>query len=351
MNFPVTFLLLLTFMLCTAASAVLIYPVRRICVKLGIVDRPTTRSLHGEVVARGAGLAMVIVCICSFLLIAGRLNDHAVLMLVPGSVILAALSFFDDMKGISAGLRLVVHLIVAFALWWMLGFPEIQVTFDGAVIGQLGIVLSCTLAVLWLAGYANAFNFMDGINGLAAFQAIFSSLALAVVIGLATGSWNSPVVYAAVSLSGAACGFLPYNFPQARVFMGDVGSITLGFCIAGLTLLAALQHGFWLLPPLLLLQVNFILDTGITHIRRILRGERCLEAHCEHFYQRLVRSGQSHTSVTLAYFGLQCVVVLLALTYISTFPQQRPLVLALGFALWLIFFALCERSFQRAAGA
>jgi UDP-N-acetylmuramyl pentapeptide phosphotransferase/UDP-N-acetylglucosamine-1-phosphate transferase len=143
-------------------------------------------------------------------------------------------------------------------------------------------------------GYTNAFNFMDGINGMAAGQATVTGVAMAVIGAQATGDFLAPPVIASLTVASAALGFLPHNFPRARMFMGDVGSAPLGFLLAVLVIWLAKSIGWWSVIPLMLLHANFVLDTAATLVRRMIRGERWYQAHREHFYQRLIRSGKSH---------------------------------------------------------
>ena len=153
----------------------------------------------------------------------------------------------------------------------------------------------------------------------------------------------------AVVIIGACAGFLPHNFPKARMFMGDVGSAPLGFLLAFLALWAAKEQGWWLLVPLALLHVNFVLDTGITLVRRVLRGEKWYDAHREHFYQRLIRSGKSHVFVTGCEMGLQLLVLGLMVAYLKSNPPVRVGLIGLVLLIWLVFFAYCEREFKNKA--
>jgi UDP-N-acetylmuramyl pentapeptide phosphotransferase/UDP-N-acetylglucosamine-1-phosphate transferase len=200
---------------------------------------------------------------------------------------------------------------------------------------------------------------MDGINGIAAGQAIITGLGMAVLVWLAghptqvsdfpfrfqDSGFSLPVLLS-FCVAGAALGFLPHNFPQARMFMGDVGSAPLGFLLAVLALWLARDHGWWLLPPLVLLHANFTLDTAITLVRRVLRGEKWYDAHREHFYQRLIRSGKSHAFVTGCEMGLQVLVLGLMVAYLRSGPVLRIGLILAVFAVWGCFFAYCEREFK-----
>jgi UDP-N-acetylmuramyl pentapeptide phosphotransferase/UDP-N-acetylglucosamine-1-phosphate transferase len=190
---------------------------------------------------------------------------------------------------------------------------------------------------------------MDGINGLAAGQAIVTGLGMALLGSVVSGqsSMVSPPVLLSLVIAGACAGFLPHNFPKARMFMGDVGSAPLGFLLAALVVWIARDYGWWLLIPLGLLHANFVLDTGLTLARRILRGERWYEAHREHFYQRLIRAGKSHPFVTGVEMALQGVVLGLMVLYLYASAPVRAGLIALVILMWLAFFAYCERLFRR----
>jgi UDP-N-acetylmuramyl pentapeptide phosphotransferase/UDP-N-acetylglucosamine-1-phosphate transferase len=165
------------------------------------------------------------------------------------------------------------------------------------------MLLAVPLAFIWIAVLTNVYNFMDGIDGLAASQAIIAGLALA------AAGWleGNPLLGACGGLLAAASsGFLVFNLPPARVFMGDVGSTFLGFSFAGLTLLGNLGVGGGRLPVEfgVIVLAPFLFDSLVTLGRRVARGERWYAAHRSHYYQRLVQSGMSHGQVTGLYAGL-----------------------------------------------
>jgi UDP-N-acetylmuramyl pentapeptide phosphotransferase/UDP-N-acetylglucosamine-1-phosphate transferase len=254
-------------------------------------------------------------------------------------VILAMVSFVDDARGLPAGLRLAIQALVAVGSLAMVG----STVSNGWSLMWLGFA---AVAWLWITGYTNAFNFMDGINGIAASQAIVTSLGTAVIAHALGIPEQHPTVLLAIVIGGAAIGFLPYNFPRATVFMGDVGSAPLGFLLAFLAVwVAAITHP-WVLVWIALLHANFVLDTAITLFRRARRGDRLHEAHREHFYQRLVRAGYTHTRVTLTECALQ-VFVALALWFAT--PATWTVRVAVGVSvimLWLAFFAFAEAKFR-----
>ena len=325
------------------------FPVRWILSNLQVVDQPNARSLHSIPIARGGGIAVILALLAGIVLSGNPLlaGSLTVMLAVLG---LATVSFVDDLKSVGSAIRFGCHLIAAVAVIAVLNLAQATVGFSPETLYPVPMLLAWPLAALWIAGYTNAFNFMDGINGIAAGQAAITGLGMALVGALAGGQWSavSPPIVWSLALAGAALGFLPHNFPRARMFMGDVGSAPIGFLLAVLTLWLAKSVGWWLLIPLALLHANFVLDTGITLVRRILRGERWHEAHREHFYQRLIRSNKSHTYVTLLEMGLQLVVLGLMVLYLHASVSMRLGLVALVILIWLTFFAFCEHSFRRA---
>jgi UDP-N-acetylmuramyl pentapeptide phosphotransferase/UDP-N-acetylglucosamine-1-phosphate transferase len=189
----------------------------------------------------------------------------------------------DDHRPLSPWLRLGVQAIAAgsFAL---------------AVAGTWGDLAMAALAFIVAMALTNIWNFMDGINGLAASQAALVAVGLAFILG---GSWG----WLALALAAACLGFLPLNFPKARIFLGDVGSGALGFTLAALLVIAwAGLHSYQ--GTLLLLPLSaFLVDSGLTLLRRLLRGERWWSPHVQHAYQRWAASVGAHTAVTLSYAG------------------------------------------------
>jgi UDP-N-acetylmuramyl pentapeptide phosphotransferase/UDP-N-acetylglucosamine-1-phosphate transferase len=317
-----------------------------------VIDKPNARSSHLKPTVRGGGVSIIATILGAILLrlsgATGQAGGAPSLVTVAVAVaVLSIVSFWDDLRSVGARVRFSCHALAAISVLVVLGIPGSGVT-DGAN----GAVIRAVLAVvgfLWIAGYTNAFNFMDGINGLAAGQAVVTGLAtsgLALAAGLPV---HHPVVWLALVVAGAAAGFLPHNFPRARMFMGDVSSAPLGFLLATLGWWLACEEGWWLLLPVGLLHANFVLDTGITLARRVLRGERWYEAHREHFYQRLVRSGRSHAFVTGWELALQVLVAAAVLA--ATLTGVGGLFLAsavLAVSVWVVFFLKAERIFRNA---
>ena len=187
---------------------------------------------------------------------------------------------------------------------------------------------------------------MDGINGLAGSQVLMTGVGTALVALAAGAPTHHPAVRLSLLVAGAAAGFLPHNFPRARVFMGDSGSVPLGFLLTVLGCWIARDFGWALVIPLGMLHANFAFDTGVTLVRRWRRGEVLHQGHREHFYQRLTRGGWSHTKVTMFEVILQFVALgLVLLTIKSGWPWWAD-VLPIA-AMWGGFFVVCEQTFTR----
>ncbi len=324
------------------------FPVCRWLISRNIIDRPNARSSHTVPTARGGGIAILgslILCIPAILW-SKWTESNPLLWLLPSTLVLGVVSFLDDLRSLPQILRFGCHAGAALAILAALGWPRLEL----ALLANHGIVLALGVSLgimfLWLAGYTNAFNFMDGINGIAAGQATIAGIGGGLLAAVASGNWENPPILTSFVIGGASLGFLPHNFPKARMFMGDVSSAPLGYLLAAVALWMANAHGWWLLIPVALLHANFVLDTAFTLVRRILRGERWYDAHKEHFYQRLVRAGKSHTFVTGWEMALQIVVLGLMFAYVMvTNVPVRICLIAAVIALWLAFFAYCERAF------
>jgi UDP-N-acetylmuramyl pentapeptide phosphotransferase/UDP-N-acetylglucosamine-1-phosphate transferase len=298
-------------------------------------DVPNERSSHSQPTPRGGGLGIIAAFVVLAVALAVVRRD-AFCGAAGGLVLaLAVLSFLDDRFNLSWRVRLGGHLVAAF-VGALLVRPEL---------GPMGWVMVPVL-VLLLAGHANAFNFMDGINGIAAGQTVVAGAALAILTAGGAGE-PSTMSLLALGLAGAAAGFLPHNFPRARMFMGDVGSVPLGFALMFLSAWWAQDQGLLAWVPLLAIHSGFIFDTGVTLVRRWARGDRLHEAHREHFYQRLVRAGWSHPAATGSFLLVSAGVSGAAIVLHSR--NASPLwSAAVAIVAWGMFFALAETEFRRA---
>lgn len=284
-------LLLLVFLV----SWILTLILRRYALAKSLMDIPNERSSHSIPTPRGGGVAIVFTFLAGLPLLSflGLLAPELMYGLGGGGLLVAVLGFADDHGHIAARWRLMGHFVAAaWALFWIGGLAP--VAFMGATI-DLGFV-GTALAAVYLVWMLNLYNFMDGIDGLASAEAICVCLGSCLVYGL-TG--HVELMWVALILSAAVGGFLCWNFPPARIFMGDAGSGFLGLVLGVLSLAAAWVSAELLWSWLILLGV-FVVDATWTLIRRMLNGDKVYEAHRSHAYQYASRHYGSHKKVVAA---------------------------------------------------
>jgi Fuc2NAc and GlcNAc transferase len=259
-----------------------------------LLDIPNTRSAHALPTPRGGGLAIA----SSFFAGTAALSmlsllDGKTLLALSAAGAIAVIGFLDDKRPLSAKLRFGVHVAAAiFAVAVLGGLP----TQMFSALGPHETWVRALLAVFALAWTTNLFNFMDGIDGLAASEAIFMSGAGA-VLNYALGG-DAGMTTALACLAAASGGFLVWNWPPARLFMGDVGSGFLGFTLTVLAIATRVKGGM-AIGVWAILGGVFLIDASITLLRRMLRGDRWMEPHNTHAYQRLARRWHAHLPVTL----------------------------------------------------
>jgi len=294
------------FVLVVAATAALTGVVLRLLRRYAVLDRPSARSSHAAPTPRGGGLAVLAVLLPAWAAVglawpAAGAGGAALVGVLPGALLLAAVSWIDDLRGLDPRLRLAAHaLAVGIGLAAMAPAP----VFQGLLPPWLDR-LAAGLAWLW---FVNLFNFMDGIDGLAASETacLGGGLALIALVGGAGGA-TAPL---GLTLAAAGLGFLLWNRPPAKLFLGDVGSVPLGY-LAGWLLLDAASAGAW--AAALILPAYYLADATLTLAGRAGRGESVTEAHAEHFYQRAVRAGRSHGQVVLMVLAANAALIALAL--------------------------------------
>ena len=319
------------FLAAAALGWVLCHPVSALLRRWKCWDRPNYRSSHTEPTLRGGGLAAVLLvtgAVAAWVWPVDRVIAQAWL---GGLVLLGFISWRDDRHGVSAAMRFCIQTLVAVGV-------VLAITGRAAPVGLI------LFAVFALVAFMNFVNFMDGINGLVSGQLILMSLGAALIFGVAGDI--TPLLIALV-MAGALAGFLPFNFPRARMFLGDVGSVPLGFSFGVLLLwMAATAADPALYKTLAVLPFYFFLEGSITVIRRLKRGENLSHAHREHFYQRLVRGGWSHARTTGWVWALQIAVIALACWQWRAGWRVEFLWLVAGLV-WGGFFAYAETVFRR----
>lgn len=312
---------------------------RRLALQREILDVPNERSSHADPTPRGGGI--VIFAVTTLFLIVGAVQSESLSRLWPflaGAVLIAIVSWLDDLYSLPSLLRFGIHTVAALLAIFGIGyFKVIELSFysinlDTIFIGQI-------ITLLWIVGLTNAYNFMDGIDGIAGTQGLISG------IGWSLAGWivnDSLILLSGALLAATNLGFLWHNWHPARIFMGDVGSAFLGFSFAVLPLLALHQteiNGRLAIFGVLMIW-TFVFDASLTFLRRARRGENVFAAHRSHLYQRLVISGYGHSAVSLVYAALSLVGLGLAIFWLKLSENNlKSFVLIIlsfiSFGLWL----------------
>jgi UDP-N-acetylmuramyl pentapeptide phosphotransferase/UDP-N-acetylglucosamine-1-phosphate transferase len=271
-----------------------------------VLDHPNERSLHQQPVPRlgGVGVTAGIVLSVPFV------SPAEWWPLWLGAALLVGISFLDDLVGLPIVGRLIMHFVAAGGFVAGLLFAQIG----------LGWAVVAIVATVWMT---NLYNFMDGMDGLASGMAVFGFGFLAIASWVAE---NTSLALVSVSIASTAAAFLLFNFPPARIFLGDAGSTIFGFLGAGLGFVGW-RDGTWSLWFPALVFSPFILDATVTLLKRALQGEQFWLAHRTHYYQRLVLSGWGHRKTVLAEYGLMVVCGALAWTYQIAADSVRPFIL------------------------
>jgi Fuc2NAc and GlcNAc transferase len=275
-------------MLCT-------YGLRKYAMAKNLIDVPNFRSSHSVPTPRGGGLAIVFSFVAAIPVIACAklLAWDTTLAFLGAGIGVAVLGFLDDHGHIAARWRLLGHFGAAgWILYWLGGVPPIIVLGSHVSLGWIGLILG-SLYLVWML---NLFNFMDGIDGIAGVEALSVCIGACILYML---SGTPGLVWTPILLAMAVVGFLYWNFPPAKIFMGDAGSGFLGIIIGTISLQAG-WVSFQLLSGILILLGVFIVDATTTLLRRMVRGEKIYEAHRTHAYQHAAIKMGTHLSITLA---------------------------------------------------
>jgi UDP-N-acetylmuramyl pentapeptide phosphotransferase/UDP-N-acetylglucosamine-1-phosphate transferase len=319
---------------------------RRWSIKRELLDIPNDRSSHNVPTPRGGGIIICLVSVLAFFVYSVISGESYLWAYFAGAFIVSAISLLDDFKTISPLTRILFHALAAWLAVWMFGgFEVLLVPFYGIVlIGAWGSLI----AFFWVVWLINAYNFMDGIDGIAATQSITAG------IGWSLAAWllgiENVVFYGGI-LAFSSFGFLLLNWQPAKIFMGDVGSAFLGYSFAVLPLLAikgaVAPETDALLPWIgIVLVWFFVFDSVFTLLKRLFRGEIVWQPHREHIYQKLVIAKMSHSKVTCIY-GLASAVVVSAVLYSLKFSRNYDwMVFGIVFTetvLLLVFWLMSEK--------
>ena len=283
------------------------------------MDVPNERSLHGVPTPRTGGIGLFLGAAIAWIVTGGG----AFAYLAALTAAISAIFLIDDVRSLSVGVRFASQFVAAIVF---------------AVASGLQPVWLVALLVIGIVWSMNLYNFMDGANGLAGGMAVFGFGAYALA-ALAGGASDLAVVSAIVA--GAALGFLAWNFDPARIFLGDAGSIPLGFLAAAIGVLGW-QSGVWPFWFPLLVFSPFVLDATVTLVRRALRGEKVWQAHKVHYYQRLVGLGWSHRRMALSEYAL-----MIATAGSALLMRDAGWLAAAVIAGWAVVYAIIARSIDR----
>jgi UDP-N-acetylmuramyl pentapeptide phosphotransferase/UDP-N-acetylglucosamine-1-phosphate transferase len=277
-----------------------------------LFDIPNERSLHDKPTPKGGGAAIVLTWYIgiSIFCFYGIIERGLYFALMTG-IMLAIISLIDDIKGLKPYIRLVVHFLTAISAFYFLNglrplvLPGIQFNYNFIVY---------PIAIIGMVWFINLFNFMDGVDGFASVEVITICLVLFVM------SWNITTLLLISCISG----FLFWNWPKAKIFMGDVGSTQLGFIVVVLGIYFHNTYKFSILNWIML-SSPFWFDATLTLYRRWRKGEKLSEAHRKHVYQRIVQSGFSHLKVNMWLVAINCFVLVMILIYREFKFLQIPL--------------------------
>lgn len=308
---------LLSFAIAVAVIAVLLWS--RVAWRIA-TDIPNSRSLHNTPVPRIGGWGVIPAVVVS-----AYVFGVAAPVLVGVALALFVLSYADDRQGLPIVVRLPMHAAAA-AVWLAFGPVSLPVT----------VAVMAAFAIVWIT---NLFNFMDGADGLAGGMALFAFGIYAIV---AASAGVAPLAYWSIAFAGAAAGFLLFNFNPARVFLGDAGSVTLGF-FAGAFGIWGWAADAWPVWFPFLVSAPFFFDATVTVLRRMVRGEPFWRAHREHYYQRLIRSGCSHKRTALLEYGLMAASGGLAVSMLNWAPAAQYIALAATFLVYVAIAAAIDR--------
>src|SRR5215218_3748739 len=279
-----------------------------------LLDIPNERSSHSRPTPRGGGLAIAVTAVGGIVVAAllGWIDWNLALALSGGSVMIATVGWVDDHRSLPALTRFAVQFISAgWAMYWLGGLPSLSVGSSSVTLGLLGTMLGI-VGIVWAI---NLYNFVDGIDGLAAGEAVTTGIIGGLIL-LAMGHEGLAMV--SLLIAAASGGFMPLNWAPAKLFMGDVGSGMLGYLFAVLAIASENSGAVPLLIWVLLLGA-FVFDATVTLCRRIAHGERWYHAHHSHAYQRMVQAGRSHAQVSAT-----ILIINLALAVLAIVAWLRP---------------------------
>jgi UDP-GlcNAc:undecaprenyl-phosphate GlcNAc-1-phosphate transferase len=322
------------FLIALFSSLVLTPIIRRLCVRLGWLDVPRDeRRVHRKAVPRLGGLAIfcsVLIALAILPLINNlvtqslRANRFQFLMILVPATLVLLFGIYDDLRGTNARLKFIALALAGTILYAMGGrIDALSIPFVGAV--NLPSVVGFLITILWVVGVTNAFNLIDGMDGLAAGAALFSSLVI-LVVSLMLG--HPQVIVVALALSGALIGFLRYNFNPASIFLGDSGSLFIGFTLSALSLQGTQKASTAVAIAIPLMAFGLpVIDTAFTMVRRLLSGHPIFQGDQEHIHHMLLARGWSQRRAVFVLYGVCAILGLASLLFVNDSGRATGLVL------------------------
>lgn len=335
------------FFLCSCFLSLVLTPlIRLFAIRFGVIDIPDARKIHTDPIPRLGGVALFLAFTIPWGVLyffSNRITEVFVdYETIVGAFLVAVcfvvlLGVYDDFKGANATKKFIVQILLG--LWlFLLGYRIDQVTHPfGGEAYVLSDLESSIVSILWIVGITNAINLIDGINGLATGIAAGLALTLAVINILGD---NIVVALMTTSLAGSCMGFLPYNFPRAKIFLGDSGSLFLGLALAAISMISFFKAATvtFMFTPIILFGLP-ILDTGSTVLRRYLKGVPIFQADKEHFHHKLIDLGLTQKQTTFVLYSISSLFGLLAVSLsLRNTPRLALTLIFLGVVCFTFFF-------------
>jgi UDP-GlcNAc:undecaprenyl-phosphate GlcNAc-1-phosphate transferase len=325
------------FIVATTVSLISTPIIRRLCEHFNLLDVPLdARRVHDKAVPRLGGVAIYLSCVVALAtlplvdrLLAQSLAEQKsliILTFIPATLVLM-LGVYDDLKGTNAVVKFVALGLIATVFFFLGGrIVSLSIPLVGSV--QLPLIASFVVTILWLVGITNAFNLIDGLDGLASGAALFSSL---VILAVSISQGRSPMIVVAMVLCGALAGFLRYNFNPASIFLGDSGALFVGFTLAALSVTGTQKATTAVAVVVPILAFGFpMVDTAITMGRRLISRRPIFQGDNEHIHHMLLARGWSQRQVALVLYGVCAAFGLLAMVFTTTGPK------ATGFVMFVV---------------
>lgn len=329
------------FLIATIASLVATPLIRRLCQRLKLLDVPRDgRRLHRTAIPRLGGVALFLSCLCALSLLPfvdnlltdtlSALKSEFLMLAIPATLVLLV-GIYDDLRGTNAIVKFAALGLIASLFYAMGGrIDALSIPFVGPV--QLPVLLSFVITIVWLVGITNAFNLIDGMDGLAAGAALFSSL---VILGVSVSHERTFMIVVSLVLCGALAGFLRYNFNPASIFLGDSGALFIGFVLAALSVLGTQKATTAVAVVVPILAFGFpVVDTTMTMARRMVSRKPVFQGDDEHIHHMLLARGWSQRRAALVLYGVCAVFGLVALMFPATGSKLT------GFMLFVISVAV-----------